>query len=39
MGVGAIACLSAPTAFAVRKAKEARIAIHVRDEDGSAAII
>ncbi len=39
MGVTAIACLSAPTAFAIRKAREARIAIHVRDGDQVAAII
>ena len=39
MGVTAIACLSAPTAFAIRKAREARIAIYVRDGDQVAAII
>ncbi|MEQ1551123.1 formate dehydrogenase accessory sulfurtransferase FdhD [Sphingorhabdus sp.] len=38
MGVSAIACLSAPTAFAIRKAREANIAIHVRDGSGTAAI-
>ena len=38
MGVSAIACLSAPTAFAIRKAREANIAIHVRDVSGTAAI-
>jgi formate dehydrogenase accessory protein FdhD len=30
VGITAIACLSAPTAFAIRKAREAKIAIHVR---------
>lgn len=39
MGIGAIACLSAPTAFAIRKARQARIAIHVRDGEASAAIV
>lgn len=39
MGVGAIACLSAPTAFAIRKAQEARIAIHVRDGAQTASIL
>ena len=38
MGVTAITCLSAPTAFAIRKAREANIAIHVRDGSGTAAI-
>ncbi len=38
IGVTAIACLSAPTAFAIRKAREANIAIHVRDGSGTAAI-
>ena len=38
MGVTAIACLSAPTAFAIRKAREANIAIHVREGIGTTAI-
>lgn len=39
MGIGAIACLSAPTAFAVRKAHQANIAIHVRDGTGTTFIV
>lgn len=39
MGISAIACLSAPTAFAIRKAQEARIAIHVRDGTQTASIL
>jgi len=38
MGINAIAALSAPTAFAIRKAKEANIAIHVRTGEGAASV-
>jgi formate dehydrogenase accessory protein FdhD len=38
LGVTAIASISAPTAFAIRKSREANIAIHVRDGTGTAAI-
>lgn len=38
MGVTGIAALSAPTAFAIRKAKEANIAIYVRDGEGTASV-
>lgn len=35
-GVGALACVSAPTAFALRKASEAGLVIYARSPDGAA---
>jgi len=38
-GVRAVACLSGPTAFAIRKAAEANIALYCRNENGAVEVL